>query len=143
MSLTHILVFSAASIIVGGTNIYPQDLEQLASEVPGVHPGRVAAFGVFNEQSGTEDVVLVAEIDDQNEAERDQIANHIRQIVTQGSDVALRYVHVVERGWLIKTSSGKVARQANRENIMVVIWDARQGQSHKLSQQSTAGAAVH
>ena len=95
MSLTHILVFSAASIIVGGTNIYPQDLEQLASEVPGVHPGRVAAFGVFNEQSGTEDVVLVAEIDDQNEAERDQIDNHIRQIVTQGSDVALRYVHVV------------------------------------------------
>lgn len=75
----------------------------------------MAAFGVFNEQSGTEDVVLVAEIDDQNEAERDQIANHIRQIVTQGSDVALRYVHVVERGWLIKTSSGKVARQANRE----------------------------
>jgi acyl-CoA synthetase (AMP-forming)/AMP-acid ligase II len=36
-------------IIVGGKNIYPQDLESLASEVEGVHPGRVAAFGVFNE----------------------------------------------------------------------------------------------
>ncbi|MDO8754150.1 MAG: AMP-binding protein, partial [Anaerolineales bacterium] len=27
-------------IIVGGKNIYPQDLEALTSEVPGVHPGR-------------------------------------------------------------------------------------------------------
>ena len=36
-------------IIVGGKNIYPQDLEALAGEVEGVHPGRVVAFGVFNE----------------------------------------------------------------------------------------------
>ena len=114
-------------IIVGGKNIYPQDLEKLASEVPGVHPGRVAAFGVFNEQSGTEDIVLVAEIDDQYEAERDQISNHIRQIVTQGSDVALRYVHLVERGWLIKTSSGKVARQANREKYYGCIMGRQTG----------------
>jgi len=114
-------------IIVGGKNIYPQDLEQLASEVPGVHPGRVAAFGVFNELSGTEDVVLVAEIDDQYKAEQDQIANHIRQKVTQGSDVALRYVHLVERGWLIKTSSGKVARQANREKYYGCIMGRQEG----------------
>jgi acyl-CoA synthetase (AMP-forming)/AMP-acid ligase II len=30
-------------IIVGGKNVYPQDLERLAGEVPGVHPGRVVA----------------------------------------------------------------------------------------------------
>ena len=50
-------------IIVGGKNIYPQDIEQLAMQVPGVHPGRVVAFGIFNEDLGTEDVVLVAEVD--------------------------------------------------------------------------------
>ncbi len=50
-------------IIVGGKNIYPQDLESLAGEVEGVYPGRVVAFGVFDEQLGTEDIVLVAEID--------------------------------------------------------------------------------
>ena len=48
-------------IIVGGKNIYPQDLEYLASEVEGIHAGRVAAFGVFNERTGTEDVVIVAD----------------------------------------------------------------------------------
>ncbi len=117
-------------IIVGGKNIYPQDLESLASEVPGIHPGRVVAFGVPNEETGTEDVVIVAETDllenapDQtsdtgNPSERlNQIANEIRQRVTRGSDIALRYVKIVDRGWLLKTSSGKVARNANRDKYL-------------------------
>ncbi len=50
-------------IIVGGKNIYPQDLEYLVGEVDGVHPGRVVAFGLFNERQGTEDIVLVAEVE--------------------------------------------------------------------------------
>jgi acyl-CoA synthetase (AMP-forming)/AMP-acid ligase II len=116
-------------IIVGGKNIYPQDLEYLASEVEGVHAGRVAAFGVFNERTGTEDVVIVAEADYdlletrqpgssdiQDQTER--IAAEIRERVTRGSDIALRYVHVVDRNWLLKTSSGKVARRANREKYL-------------------------
>lgn len=104
-------------IIVGGKNIYPQDLERLASEVPGVHPGRVAAFGVVNERTGTEEVVLVAESDEPPEAFA-RIADEVRQRVTRGSDVALRYVQIVERNWLLKTSSGKVARAANREKYL-------------------------
>jgi fatty-acyl-CoA synthase len=104
-------------IIVGGKNIYPQDLEALASEVEGIHPGRVAAFGVFNEDTGTEDVVIVAEVEDEA-ADREILANEIRQRVTRGSDVALRNVQLVERGWLLKTSSGKVARSANREKYL-------------------------
>lgn len=105
-------------IIVGGKNVYPMDLEELAMEVPGVHAGRVVAFGLFNETAGTEDVVLVAEVDTEDEAERDQIADAIRQTVTRGSAVALRYVHLVSKKWLIKTSSGKNARLANKEKFM-------------------------
>ena len=109
-------------IIVGGKNVYPQDLESLASEVPGVHPGRVAAFGVPNADTGTEDVVIVAELEDHaatpDGPAAQQIGNEIRQRVTRGSDVALRYVKLVQRGWLLKTSSGKVARSANREKYL-------------------------
>ncbi len=104
-------------IIVGGKNVYPQDLERLASEVPGVHPGRVAAFGVANQQTGTEEVVVVAESDEPPK-EFARIADEVRQRVTRGSDVALRYVLIVERNWLLKTSSGKVARAANREKYL-------------------------
>ncbi|MCP4543615.1 MAG: fatty acyl-AMP ligase [Chloroflexi bacterium] len=105
-------------IIVGGKNIYPQDLEQLAMEVPGVHPGRIAAFGVINEVMGTEDVILVAEVDIVNNKEREQIAQAVRQTVTRGSAVALRHVYLVAPRWLIKTSSGKIARLANRDKYL-------------------------
>ena len=108
-------------IIVGGKNIYPMDLEELAMEVPGVHAGRVVAFGIFNETAGTEDVVLVAEVDTQDPAERDRISDAIRAAVTRGSAVALRYVHLVDKKWLIKTSSGKNARLANKEKFMKEI----------------------
>ena len=105
-------------IIVGGKNVYPQDIEELASEVPGVHPGRVAAFGVFNEDLGTEDIAVVAECDSADEAERRRIADGIRSSVARGSDVVVRHIRVVPPRWLVKTSSGKLARQANREKFM-------------------------
>ncbi len=105
-------------IIVGGKNIYPQDLELLAYEVPGVHAGRASAFGVFNETTGTEDVVLVAEVDINDPGEQQKISDAIRVAVTRGSAVALRYVHLVGKHWLVKTSSGKTARSANREKFL-------------------------
>jgi acyl-CoA synthetase (AMP-forming)/AMP-acid ligase II len=108
-------------IIVGGKNIYPQDLELLAMEVPGVHMGRVSAFGIFNDETGTEDVVIVAETDAQTPAEREAIADQIRQVVTRGSAIALHHVYIVDRHWLVKTSSGKTARSANKEKYLAEI----------------------
>ena len=105
-------------IIVGGKNVYPQDLEELAMEVPGVHAGRVSAFGIFNEDEGTEEVVIVAEVETQDDEERARIAEGIRQVITRGSAVALRHVHLVDPKWLVKTSSGKNARLANREKFL-------------------------
>jgi len=110
-------------IIVGGKNIYPQDLEMLAMEIEGVHPGRVVAFGVFNEEAGTEEVVIVAEVDTENEEEREQIAASIRQVVTRGSAVALRNVYITGPHWIAKTSSGKTARLANRDKYLKEISD--------------------
>ena len=105
-------------IIVGGKNIYPQDLEELAMQVSGVRDGRVSAFGVFNEEEGTEDVVIVAEVDTQDEDERSRIADGIRQVITRGSAVALRHLYIVDQKWLVKTSSGKNARLANRDKYL-------------------------
>ncbi|MCL5275311.1 MAG: AMP-binding protein, partial [Chloroflexi bacterium] len=108
-------------IIVGGKNVYPQDLERLASEAPGVHPGRVVAFGVVNPDAGTEDVVMVAEVDATDPDERQRIGDAIRQHVTRSSDVALRQVRIVEPRWLLKTSSGKTARAANRDKYLAEV----------------------
>jgi fatty-acyl-CoA synthase len=113
-------------IIVGGRNVFPQDLESLASEVPGVHPGRVAAFGVMNIDLGTEEVALVAEVDLseeqlQDEETRQALEDAIRIAVNRGSAVALRYIKLVGPQWLIKTSSGKTARSANRDKFLAEL----------------------
>jgi fatty-acyl-CoA synthase len=102
-------------LIVGGKNIYPQDLEALASEVPGVHAGRVIAFGVFSEETGTEEVVILAETDSTS---REEIADAIRLYVTKNSAVALRRVELVPPKWILKTSSGKLARAANKDKYL-------------------------
>ncbi len=105
-------------IIVGGKNVYPLDLELLAMEVPGVHAGRVSAFGVFNDEVGTEDVVVVAEVDTTDPEEREQIARGIEAAVNRGSAIKLRDCYIVNPPWIVKTSSGKTARLANKEKYL-------------------------
>jgi fatty-acyl-CoA synthase len=107
-------------IIVGGKNIHPQDLEEIVNDMDGVYPGRVVAFGVFNEELGTEDIVIVAETTLQGNDEKTALARKIRDTISQSSDVTARYVEIVEREWLIKTSSGKIARGANREKYLEI-----------------------
>lgn len=105
-------------IIVGGKNIYPQDIERIVMEVQGVYPGRAVAFGIFNEEMGTEEVVVVAETEEPDPHRRLEIANQICFQVNRSSDIVLRKAILVERGWLLKTSSGKIARSANREKYL-------------------------
>jgi fatty-acyl-CoA synthase len=105
-------------IIVGGKNIYPGDLEELLYELPGIHPGRAVVFGLFNENLGTEDVVILAESDYHNPVDRDTLADEIRRHVTQNSPVSLRKVEIVPPMWLIKTSSGKISRSANKQKYL-------------------------
>ncbi len=102
-------------IINAGKNVYPQDVEAIVNEVAGVHAGRAVVFGVPDEREGTELIAVVAETRTTDAAERQAIAKAIRQEVVRQSTVTVSFVSLVDRGWLIKTSSGKIARAANRE----------------------------
>lgn len=112
-------------IIVGGKNFHPQDLEDLASEQEGVIPGRVVAFGVSAEESGTEQVVVVVETVLENEDDRGRLRRTISRVVLERLDCSVERVLLVERGWLIKTSSGKIARTANVEKCAASFGDSR------------------
>ena len=102
-------------IINAGKNVYPQDIEAIVNTVPGIHAGRAVVFGVPDEREGTELIAVVAEIETDDPDERKLIGQHIRQAVAQGSTVTVNYVQLVDERWLIKTSSGKIARAANRD----------------------------
>jgi fatty-acyl-CoA synthase len=112
-------------IIVGGKNVYPQDLEALTYELAGVHSGRSVAFGMFDEMQGTEEVVIISEVDSEDTTEHQRIADAIRQHVTRNSAIALRYVKVVGPRWILKTSSGKTARGANKEKFLRELMEER------------------
>ena len=108
-------------IIVGGKNIYPGDIEELLYELPGIHPGRAVVFGLFNEKLGTEDVILIAETDLEKPQDHQELADLIRVHVTQNSPVSLRHVKITSPGWIIKTSSGKTSRSANKAKYLAEL----------------------
>jgi acyl-CoA synthetase (AMP-forming)/AMP-acid ligase II len=105
-------------IIVGGKNVYPQDIELLVEEVEGIRAGRVVAFGLFDEADGTEEIAVVAETEASDEDELAELRENIRRTIAQRSDVVARIIELVPPRWLLKTSSGKVARSANRDKYI-------------------------
>lgn len=119
-------------IIVGGKNIYPSDIETIISQTEGVYPGRVAVVGIPNGATGTEDIGTIIELLPEYESDPQAVANAVRRSVGQRSDVMLRHVWVQPHGWLIKSSSGKIARSANREKMREALgiadwrqWDGK------------------
>lgn len=107
-------------IIVGGKNIYPQDLEAIANITPGIIPGRSVAFGLYDESLGSENIVVVCEVENgaYSDDEYKAIEMDLRRRVVQRSEVALTDVRLVGERWLIKTSSGKISRSANRDKYV-------------------------
>ncbi len=108
-------------IIVGGKNIYPQDLEAIANEIEGVVPGRSAAFGLFDPGVGSENIVMVCELENpklSNSAIK-VLELELRRRVVQRTEVAISDLRFVDRHWLIKTSSGKISRSAIREKYLM------------------------
>jgi len=92
-------------IIVGGRNVYPEDVERALTGVEGVRPGNVIAFGIDHE--GKEGLVVVAETRAEDPTTlRRSVAERVRAAVgLPAKDIVL-----VEPGTLPKTSSGKLQR---------------------------------
>ena len=103
-------------IIVGGKNIYPQDIEAIANHIPGVRPGRAVAFGVLDERLGSEKIVVVCEAADGGDPAAAE--SELRAAIVRETEVTLGDLRFVPRGWIVKTSSGKHARSDNREKYL-------------------------
>jgi len=109
-------------IIVGGKNIYPQELERAAERVEGVYAGRVVAFGVDLAGRGTEGIVILAE-SEVDPSTWDEIASNIRRAVARQLDADVSDARVVPRATLRKSTSGKLARARNRDDFLSGAFD--------------------
>jgi fatty-acyl-CoA synthase len=106
-------------IIVGGQNIFPEDIEALAGSVEGVYPGRVVAFGVEDAEQGTEVLCVIAELRGEYDKKRAAaLALQIRGLVISAIGVAPRYVWVKPERWIVKSTAGKISRKETRVRFL-------------------------
>jgi acyl-CoA synthetase (AMP-forming)/AMP-acid ligase II len=106
-------------LIIGGENIYPQDIEEIVCSHPAIHDGRAIALGVFNADLGTEDIVVVAEVEREELLQQaDDIEREIRSNVVGNMGVAVRTVLLKPPKWIVKSTAGKAARSTTREKLL-------------------------
>ncbi|MEM8747648.1 MAG: AMP-binding protein, partial [Actinomycetota bacterium] len=105
-------------IIVGGRNVFPEDIERTVGRLDGVRAGNVIAFGMEG-YKGKESVVVVAEVRPNDESGGlDHIGSAIHERTLEVCGLPPRDVMLVEPGTLPKTSSGKLQRSKCREEYL-------------------------
>src|SRR5262249_1757844 len=104
-------------IIVNGRNIYAHEIEDLMGTISGLKPGRSVAVPWADDRNGTQGLVIIAEKLRQTtrpEAElRTEVLNRVFSVI----NVLPKSVHLVDEGWLVKTTSGKISREMNAKKI--------------------------
>src|SRR5258706_1674107 len=102
-------------IIRGGRNISPYELEQAAGDLAGVRRGCVAVFGSRDAATGTERVVVLAEMKDQDRSRHDDLKRMINELAVGLIGAPADDIVLAPPGTVPKTSSGKIRRVAARE----------------------------
>jgi fatty-acyl-CoA synthase len=102
-------------IIKGGRNLYPHEVEELVSRVEGIRKGCVVAFGVKDEESGTEKLVIVAESREEEREKRRSLVAAVNDEVTRGLGLPPDRVELIPPGSIPKTSSGKLRRDETKQ----------------------------
>ncbi len=106
-------------IIINGRNIWPQDLEHLADDLPGVRHGNVVAFAAPS-PLGDDLAVLVVECRERDPEKRHALVVALETAV-RGHFGIHSYIDLVPPGTLPRTSSGKLARSRTKQEFLARI----------------------
>ncbi len=118
-------------VIIGGRNLFPEDVERCAERVEGVRKGNAVAFGITTSR-GRERLVLVGETRLSCPHAARETAQAVSSAVREEIGVPVREVVLVPAGTLPKTSSGKKRRFLCRDLYV----------SEKLAVVARSGASV-
>jgi acyl carrier protein len=102
-------------IVRAGRNLYPQELEAAVGDIPGIRKGCVAVFGSPDPADGTERLVVMAETRLADETQGEQLRRRILAIASDLVGTPPEVIQLVPPHTVLKTSSGKIRRHANRE----------------------------
>ena len=105
-------------VIVGGQNIFPEDVEAVVNAVSGIYPGRVVAFGIENAHD-TESLIVVAEMKgayDRNRAAA--LEKETARLIVTAIGIGPGRTCVVPERWIVKSTAGKISRRETRERYL-------------------------
>ncbi|MBA3002888.1 MAG: AMP-binding protein [Desulfurivibrio sp.] len=103
-------------IIRGGHNIHPQELEEAVNQLVGVRRGGVTVFPATDAGTGTERLVVLAEMREEGDAgTRGRIEKEINRLAIDLIGMPADDIVLAPPRTVLKTSSGKIRRAACRE----------------------------
>ncbi len=100
-------------MIVNGRNIWPQDLEYIAEQQPGIRTNDALAFELTTEHADEHTIVLIVQCRETDDARRAELIQSIRNSV-RTEFAADCHVVLVAPHTLPRTSSGKLSRSRAR-----------------------------
>jgi acyl-CoA synthetase (AMP-forming)/AMP-acid ligase II len=111
-------------IIVGGQNVFPEDVEAVVNSLSAVYAGRVVAFGLDDQEYGTQALAVIAEMRQYSSEAAIELEREIRQLVVAAIGIAPRYVAAVPQRWIVKSTAGKISRRETRERFLAERFSA-------------------
>ena len=102
-------------IIRHGANIHPAEFEAAVASLRGVRKGGVAVFPATDARTGTERLVVLAEVRTTDAGERMRISASITQLAIDQLGMPPDDVVLAQPRSVLKTSSGKIRRATCRE----------------------------
>jgi len=102
-------------VIIRGRNHDPAFIEQGLEGVQGMRAGCAAAFAVRPEGSDTEEIVVVAELQKDNEVSESVLRSNCIEAIQEETGLQVSDLQLVVAGTLPRTSSGKIRRSRTRQ----------------------------
>jgi fatty-acyl-CoA synthase len=127
-------------IIINGRNIWPQDLEYLVEQQPGVRPGDAIAFSVTGAEE-EEIAVMVVQCRESDPAMKKSLTRQLQGLIRQGSGIDC-FVELVPPHTLPRTSSGKPSRSKARQDFIQRIRHGHEDAQKRLTTERPAKYSV-
>jgi fatty-acyl-CoA synthase len=81
----------------------------------------VVALGCLDQTLGTEALIVLAESHQTDASAQQQTCQRLRQLLASRLDCVASDIRLVPHMWLLKTSSGKIARRPNLDRYLQLL----------------------
>ncbi|WP_416898112.1 MAG: AMP-binding protein [Minwuia sp.] len=105
-------------MIINGRNIYAHEAEAELAGIEGLKPGRSVVLAHEDPKVGSQVMIVIAEREVGTGRADADVRRDVSDRLFSIFQVMPRAVELVDQGWLIKTTSGKIGRAANLQKFL-------------------------